>query len=85
MIRQAIGMSLLSMLLLTGCAADFAVRGTFPAPLSIAEAIPAPPPPRYEVVPVSPGRDYVWVGGRWAWRPERHHHVWVPGAWRPRG
>jgi hypothetical protein len=85
MLRQALGMSLLSVLLLAGCAADFSVQGSFPAPLSVAAAIPAPPPPRYEVIPVAPSRDYVWVGGRWVWRPERHQHVWVPGGWRSRG
>jgi len=85
MIRQAMGMSFLSMLLMTGCAADFAVHGAFPAPLSVAEAIPSPPPPRYEVIPVAPGPAYVWVGGHWNWRAPIHQHVWVPGVWRPRG
>jgi hypothetical protein len=78
-------MSLLSVLLLTGCAADLSVQGAFPASLVVAGAIPAPPPLRYEVIPVAPSREHVWVGGRWAWRPERHQHVWVPGGWRPRG
>lgn len=85
MLRQAMRMSLLGVLLLTGCATEFSVRGAFPAPLANAEVVPLPPPPRYEVVPVAPRRDYVWVGGRWVWRPEHHQHVWVPGGWRPRG
>jgi hypothetical protein len=84
MLRRAMGLSLLSMLLLTGCATELSVRGAFPGPV-VAEPIPAPPRPRYEVIPVAPSREHVWVAGHWVWRPARHHHVWVPGAWRYRG
>lgn len=38
----------------------------------------APPPLRYEVVPVA-RRGYVWVPGYWDWRGRRH--VWVGGVW----
>jgi YXWGXW repeat-containing protein len=85
MLRQALRMSLLSVALLTGCSTEFAVRGSFPAPLAVAEVAPVPPPPRYEVIPVAPSREHVWVGGHWVWRPERHRHVWVPGGWHSRG
>jgi hypothetical protein len=85
MLGQALRMSLLSVLLLTGCTTEFAVRGSFPAPLAVAEAVPAPPPPRYEVIPVAPDRAHVWVAGHWVWRPERHEHVWISGGWRSRG
>jgi hypothetical protein len=85
MLRQALRMSLVSVLLLTGCTTEFAVRGSFPAPLSVAEVVPVPPPPRYEVIRVAPSREHVWVAGHWAWRPERHRHVWVPGGWHSRG
>lgn len=85
MLRQALGMSFLSVLLLTGCSTEFAVRGSFPASLAVAEVVPAPPPPRYEVIPVAPSRAHVWVAGHWAWRPGRHQHVWVPGTWHARG
>ena len=44
----------------------------------------APPAPQTEVIPVSPGPDYIWVGGYWARQGPRW--VWVPGRWnlRPR-
>ena len=39
-----------------------------------------PPPPRPEVVVgVSPGPDYVWIGGYWDGAPG--HYVWVSGHW----
>jgi hypothetical protein len=41
----------------------------------------APPAMQTEVVPVSPGPGYVWVGGYWNWGPSRSY-VWVPGAWQ---
>ena len=59
---------------------------------------PPPPPPQVEVIPVSPGpefvwiggyhrwngRAYVWVGGRYERRP--HHHArYVPAHWGMRG
>ena len=84
MMRQAVGLSLLSVVLLTGCATEIGVRGAFPGPVA-AEPLPAPPPPRYEVIPVAPGPAHVWIAGHWVWRPERHEHVWIPGAWRYRG
>lgn len=39
----------------------------------------APPPPRYETVPPSPGIGYVWIGGYWTWHLGRH--VWIGGRW----
>ena len=54
----------------------------------------APPPERREVIVESPGRDYVWLRGHWAYagggyawvpgrwvRPEREHNRWVEGRW----
>jgi WXXGXW repeat (2 copies) len=39
-----------------------------------------PPPPRTEViVGVSPGPDYVWIGGYWDGAPG--HYTWVGGRW----
>jgi hypothetical protein len=38
---------------------------------------PPPPPPEQEVVPVSPGPDYVWIGGFHRWNG--HGYVWVRG------
>ena len=53
-----------------------------------------PPRERVEVIPASPGREYVWVTGHWGWRrndyewiaghwvvPERGFREWVPGRW----
>src|ERR1035437_5217101 len=39
---------------------------------------PPPPLPNYEQ-PYSPGDDYIWTPGYWAWSPEGYY--WVPGAW----
>jgi YXWGXW repeat-containing protein len=39
----------------------------------------APPPPRVELVAVSPGPDYVWIDGHWAWRGQEY--LWEPGRW----
>ena len=53
----------------------------------------APPPPRTEVIPASPGENYVWAPGYWDWRDgnyvwsnghyiERHgDERWVPDRW----
>jgi hypothetical protein len=38
-----------------------------------------PPRERVEVVGRSPGSDYVWVKGHWAWR--RNDYEWIPGRW----
>ncbi len=56
-----------------------------------------PPPPRREVIAVSPGPRYVWTGGYYrygghgyVWVPGRYvipprpQVVWVPGRWVPR-
>ena len=40
---------------------------------------PPPPPVRYEVRPVMPAEDFVWVDGYWGTRGNRY--VWVPGAY----
>ena len=53
-----------------------------------------PPGERVEVIPVTPGTEYIWVKGHWAWRhndyewipghwvvPERGFREWVPGRW----
>lgn len=65
------------------------------APGSAVVYVDRPPPaPVAEVVPVSPGVGYVWVGGYWHWngrehvwtrghwaRPTPGHSQWVPGHW----
>lgn len=42
-------------------------------------AMREPPRERVEVVPTSPGREYVWVKGHWGWR--RNDYEWIPGRW----
>ncbi len=74
-------------LLLSGCvvapAQPVYTTGEVYAPM-------APPPPRYEVVPVLPFPGAIWISGYWNW--SGGHHVWVPGRymaprpgyqWRP--
>jgi len=61
-----------------------------PAGVVVAEA-PPPAPPYADVVTVSPGPDFVWIGGVWVWggrgwvwekghweRPPHPGAVWVP-------
>lgn len=45
---------------------------------------PPPPPPQPEVVPASPGPEYVWARGYHRW--DGHRYVWVAGRYnrRPR-
>ncbi len=44
------------------------------------EVTSAPPPPPYaDVVTVSPGPDFVWIGGAWGWEGGRW--VWGRGHW----
>jgi len=38
-----------------------------------------PPPPQTNVVVLSPGPDYVWVGGAWLWFGDRW--TWQRGYW----
>jgi len=58
---------------------------------------PAPAPP-VEVIPVSPGPDYLWTPGCWSWNggawiwiggrwhyPVRPGHVWIGGYWGGHG
>jgi hypothetical protein len=43
---------------------------------------PPPPPPQQEVVPASPGAEWVWVGGYHRW--DGHAYVWVRGRYERR-
>lgn len=63
---------------LTGAMAAMAFAGALAATPASAQIYVqvAPPPPRYEAVPVMrPGQ--VWVPGHWEWRNNRH--VWLAG------
>ena len=72
-LRRAGGLALLSLGLFSGSTAR--------ADLSINLQIEGPPPPpRQEmIIGVSPGADYVWVGGYWDGSPG--HYTWVRGRW----
>ena len=39
----------------------------------------APPAPQTEVIPVSPGDEYVWTSGYWRWSGGQW--VWTPGSY----
>ena len=43
-------------------------------------AQPAPPAPWREVIPASPGSQYVWIKGHWRWNG--YKYVWVHGYWK---
>ena len=71
--RLAGGLALLSIAMFTASTAlaDLSINIGFEGP---------PPPPRQEViVGVSPGPDYIWVGGYWDGSPG--HHTRVGGRW----
>jgi hypothetical protein len=52
------------------------------APRTALVVTKAPPAPRVEVRPVSPGPAFVWKAGYWGWNG--HRHVWVAGHWAKR-
>lgn len=63
---------------LTATADDFGVRFG-PGGVSIGIDLGAPPPPpRVQVVPVTPA-GYIWAPGYWAW--DGYRYVWVEGSW----
>lgn len=68
------------------------VGDTTPTPAATAVVQQAPPPPPTESVVVSPGPDYIWIGGEYQWNgfawvwigghwgyPPRPHAVWISG------
>jgi YXWGXW repeat-containing protein len=76
----------MSKLILTRLAAALIAAGTVgacasnPRPRVGVEYVRrGPPAERVEVIPMAPGREYVWVKGHWAWR--RNDYVWEPGRW----
>ena len=93
------------LVVLQGCVREVVVERQAPprvvymqAPAAGTEVVveqPVPQPARVvEVITVSPGPEYVWiggchewVGGRWVWmgghweRPIHPHAVWVEGSW----
>jgi hypothetical protein len=83
-LRLAGGIGLLSLAGLTASASEYM---PFLGDLSLNIVVDAPPPPprREVIIGVSPGPDFVWVGGYWDGAPG--HYTWVGGRWdhAPRG
>jgi WXXGXW repeat (2 copies) len=48
-------------------------------PASVVYVRTEPPVTRVETVPVSPGRNYVWVTGYWRYSGDQY--LWVPGSY----
>ena len=47
---------------------------------SVVTVAPTPAPaPQIEVIPVSPGPDYIWAPGYWSWGG--HAWIWIGGGW----
>jgi hypothetical protein len=42
-----------------------------------------PPPPQVDVIPVSPGPDYLWAPGCWSWNGGTR--IWIGGHWAGHG
>jgi len=77
--------TLLATLSTTGCYVQ--ARAVPPPPPEgevVVESEPPPPPPpaEVEVVPASPGVEYVWVGGYHRWDGRRY--VWIRGRYERR-
>jgi hypothetical protein len=77
-LRLAGGLGLLS---IAGLSAPTLGASPLLADISLNISVDAPPPPpRAEVsVGVSPGPDYIWVGGFWDGTPG--HYFWRAGHW----
>ena len=68
--------------LMAGLVATGAVGACYHQPASYAVASVAtrpPPTARIEVIPPSPGLNYIWIAGRWGW--SNNKFAWVPGSW----
>jgi hypothetical protein len=65
--------------LMTGCVCVVHNHAEHPKPVYVKEA---PPPPRQEAQPASPGTHYVWVAGAWTWNIALDKWEWAEGAWQ---
>jgi WXXGXW repeat (2 copies) len=67
-----------------GCYVEAGTQAGPPPPPPQGEVIvesepPPPPPPEQEVVPASPGPEFLWIGGYHRW--DGHRYVWVRGRY----
>ncbi len=61
----------------------FALLAPFGAGAQVSMAITvAPPPLPYYAQPPSPGDDYIWSPGYWAWAAADGDYYWVPAVER---
>ena len=60
-----------------GTVSATAIASQTPATTVVAQT--EPPPPQVEVVPISPGPDYVWDPGWWSWNGGAW--IWIGGRW----
>jgi hypothetical protein len=83
----AVGMGA-AILVAAGCSVDVYTpapqavvvdEGPPPQPPPDQVVVEAPPAPYVEVVPDSPGPDFVWVGGYWGYSGGRY--VWIRGRY----
>lgn len=85
-------------LLLTAMVSGGCVVHTNGEPIATIYVDTEPPAPRHEVMPPTPGPQYVWVPGNWQWngrnwvwqpghwqRVSHGYTTWVPGHWAKRG
>src|SRR5262245_13303080 len=69
-----------TLMVVAGCT-TYAPPPPAPAVYPPVASPPPVPPPQVEAQPPSPGPEYVWVPGHWAWRPAFGRYVWLPGHW----
>ena len=72
--RILLGAAMAFALPLAGCVVAPAPYGYYGEPV-----YSAPPPPQQEYAPPPPAVGWLWVGGYWTWRANRH--VWIGGHW----
>ena len=68
--------------LIAGLVAGSALGACYSSPhpvVGVAYGTYEPPLTPVEVIPASPGFNYVWIGGHWGWHSNRY--LWVPGSW----
>jgi YXWGXW repeat-containing protein len=68
--------------LIAGFVATAAIGACYSSPdhvYGVAYGTYEPPLTPVEVIPSSPGFNYVWIGGHYRWDSDRY--VWTPGSW----
>lgn len=90
---DVVKLSLFAVMITVTSSCMFGLRGGGPG-AHVEFMVNGPPRDRVEEIPVSPGAEYVWIGGNWtrngsdyAWtsghyeRPAAGYHSWVAGHW----